>query len=153
VLSLAMILHHHLHSSAQKMLWSSNAGPLSFLNSLAHAPPGASLVRQPKVSRLRLHRCCYHLFLDRWCDHLAPPWVLIGVGDRGSWSRVPHRRRRHCIDVGIVLLTHLLFYIRVTEDDNLADAGLPEKTAVEVGEEPPSKFLILRGIREDALLI
>jgi hypothetical protein len=38
VLKLAMILHHHPPSSAQKRLWISNADPLLFLDSSKHAP-------------------------------------------------------------------------------------------------------------------
>jgi hypothetical protein len=69
-------------------------------------PVGASLVRQPKASRLHLRRCCYRLLLDQGSDHhyyhLASPyqhhqcqwqrWLgLRTLQQKMTWLR--HRQR------------------------------------------------------------
>jgi hypothetical protein len=45
-------------------------------------------------------------------------------------------------DIDDILLTRLLFFIKVADDDDLAINGRTKKTMVEVIEEPPSKILI-----------
>jgi hypothetical protein len=52
-----------------------------------------------------------------------------------------------------MLLTHLLFFIGVAEDDDLVIAGQPEDTAIEVTKKLPGELLIPRCIRDEAFLI
>jgi hypothetical protein len=51
------------------------------------------------------------------------------------------------------LLTRLLFFIRVTENDDLAVVGWPKKTMVEVTKELSGEFLILLCIEESVFLL
>jgi hypothetical protein len=98
------------------------------------------MARQPKVSRLRLYHDVIAYFPIKGKTIiiivLHPLGIFIGVdGEGGSdWSRGPHSRRWHNISVGGSLLTHLLFFIGVAEDDDLAVIGCPEKVAVEITE-------------------
>jgi hypothetical protein len=48
---------------------------------------------------------------------------------------------------------HLLFFIGVAEDDDVAIVGRPKKLTVEVVEEFPSELLISRGVEEDVFRI
>jgi hypothetical protein len=66
---------------------------------------------------------------------LHPLGISIGIGGEGDWSRGPHSKRWCSIGIDGSFLTHLLFFIGVAEDDDLAVAGRPETTAVEVTEE------------------
>jgi hypothetical protein len=98
------------------------------------------MARQPKVSQLRLYRAVIAYFPIKGKTIiiiiLHPLEIFIGVGgDGGSgWSRGPHSRRWCNISIGGSLLTHLLFFIGVAEDDDLAVVGCPEKVAVEITE-------------------
>jgi hypothetical protein len=82
-----------------------------------------------------------------------PLGCIISVGGGGGWSRGLHRRRWHNIGIDGILLTHLLFFIEVVEDDDVSVTGRPKKTAVEVVEELPSELLIMQGVREENLLV
>jgi hypothetical protein len=62
------------------------------------------------------------------------PRVFIGVVDGGSFSRRLHSSRRHNIGVDGGLLTRLLFFIGVAEDDYLAVVGRSEEVVVEVAK-------------------
>jgi hypothetical protein len=84
---------------------------------------------------------------------LHPLGCFIGVSDRGGWGRGLHSRRWLNFGIGGVLLTHLHFFIGVTEYDDLAVVGWPKNTMVEVAKEPPGEILILRGVGEDIFLI
>jgi hypothetical protein len=84
---------------------------------------------------------------------LHPIGHNIGVDGGGGWSWGLHSRRWRDTSVGGILLTHLLFIIRVTEDDDVAVARRPKKTAVDVTEELLGELLIPRGIREKIFLI
>jgi hypothetical protein len=54
--------------------------------------------------------------------HLIGCIIIGGVG--GGWSRgVPKRRRD--FGVGVVILPHVLFFLRVTEDDNVVITRRP----------------------------
>jgi hypothetical protein len=57
------------------------------------------------------------------------------------------------IGVGGGLLTRLLFFIRIAEDDNVVVAGWLEQTVVEVVKESSSEFLMPRCIREGVVLL
>jgi hypothetical protein len=57
-----------------------------------------------------------------------------------------HIRRWCSFDISDILLTHLLFFIRVVEDDDIAVIRWPKKIVVEVTEESLGELLILRGI-------
>jgi hypothetical protein len=71
-----------------------------------------------------------------------PVWCTIGVGSGDGWGRGVHSRRWRDFNVGSILCTHLLFFIRVTEDDDIAVVGWPEKPMVEVTEELLEELLI-----------
>jgi hypothetical protein len=49
----------------------------------------------------------------------------IGVVDGGGWDRGPCSRRWRNFGISGLLLVHLLFFIGVIEDDDLAVAGRP----------------------------
>jgi hypothetical protein len=49
----------------------------------------------------------------------------IGIVGEGSWGQGPCSRRWRSFGVGGLLLAHLLFYIGVAEDDDLAIIGRP----------------------------
>jgi hypothetical protein len=78
---------------------------------------------------------------------------FFSVGGGGSWGRNPYSRRWCTIGVGGDLLTHILFFIRVTEDDELVIARCPQNVAVEVAEELPGELHIPQSIRDETLLI
>jgi hypothetical protein len=84
---------------------------------------------------------------------LHPIGCIISVDDRDSWSWELHGRMWRSIDLGGVLLAHLLFFIGVAEDDDVAIIGRPKKTAGKVAEELPREFFILRGVREEIFLV
>jgi hypothetical protein len=67
---------------------------------------------------------------------------IINTSGEDSWGQGVHNRRRSSFDVDNVLLTHLLFFIRVIEDDDVAITERPKKPTGEVVEEFPSEFLI-----------
>jgi hypothetical protein len=66
---------------------------------------------------------------------------IIDAGGRGSWGQRVHNRRWSSFGVNGVL-AHLLFFIRVIEDDDVAIVEQSKKPAVEVTEESPSELLI-----------
>jgi hypothetical protein len=91
------------------------------------------LTRQSKAHRPHLHHHYYHLAPDR-----APQCCRRGDG----WGREISNRRWCSFGIDGVLLTHLLFFIGVIEDDGIAIVGRPKKPAVEVIEELPGELLI-----------
>jgi hypothetical protein len=48
---------------------------------------------------------------------------------------------------------HVLFFIRVAEDDDVVVTERPKKFAVKFAEESPDELLVPHGVREDFLLI
>jgi hypothetical protein len=48
---------------------------------------------------------------------------------------------------------HILFFIGVAKDDDVAVTRRPKKPAVEVAEESLGELLILRGVREVIFLL
>jgi hypothetical protein len=114
-IKIAMTLHHHSHSPLQKNLWCNNVGSLLFLNSLVYAPCRhpfwrGSLKRTSLISTATI--IILHLF-----------GCVIGGGGGGGWSRGVCSRRWHDFGVGVVILTHLLFFVGVAENDDIAVAG------------------------------
>jgi hypothetical protein len=73
---------------------------------------------------------------------LHPLGCFIGIRGRGGWGRGLHSRRWRSIGVGGILFTCLLFFVRVTDDDDAAITRQPKKTTVEVTEVPLGKILI-----------
>jgi hypothetical protein len=71
-----------------------------------------------------------------------PVGCIIGIGDKDSWGRRVCSRRWRNFGVGGVLLAHLLFFIGVVEDDDIAVVRRPKKTTVKVIEELPGELLI-----------
>jgi hypothetical protein len=67
---------------------------------------------------------------------------VIGVINRGGWDQGPHSERWSSFGVGGILLTHLFFFIGVTEDDDFAIVGQPEDVAVEVTKKSSAELLI-----------
>jgi hypothetical protein len=45
--------------------------------------------------------------------------IIIGGGG-GRWSRGDYRRRWHIIDNNVVIIDHLLFFLGVADDNNVA---------------------------------
>jgi hypothetical protein len=84
---------------------------------------------------------------------LHPLDYFIGVGGGGDCGRDPCSRRRHNSGIGGDLLTHLLFLIRVAEDDDLAITRWPQDSVVKVTEESSGKLCIPRSIGDEALVI
>jgi hypothetical protein len=142
----AMTLHHHPHSPLQNNLWCNDAE--SFL--------------------LKFFKACPYIH-PFWCDglrhvdlgftvttiilhsngggatttitlHLVRFIIIVGGGGDRSQG-VPSRRRRG-FDVRAVILAHLLFFLRVAEDDDVAIIRRPSKATIEVAEELASNFLI-----------
>jgi hypothetical protein len=115
-------------------MWCRRAKPLSVLNSSKHAS-------------------CRHPF---WCDRLRTIGLIstitiivlhsfrciIGVGGGDGWGWGVHSRRWLSFGIGGVILMHLLFLIRVTEDDDVAVTGWPNKPTFEVTEELFGELLI-----------
>jgi hypothetical protein len=63
------------------------------------------------------------------------PRAFIVIGDGGSWNQRLHSNRRCNIGVHGGLLTCLLLFIGVAEDDHLAIAEWSEEVAVEVAKQ------------------
>jgi hypothetical protein len=78
---------------------------------------------------------------------------VIGVIGRGGWGRGLHSGRWSSFSVGGILLTHHLFFIEVTEDDDLAVVRRPEDTAAEIAKKSHRELLIPQGIRDETFLI
>jgi hypothetical protein len=93
-----MDLPHHHHASLQKNLWCNNAQPLKF-------SAAAATVCHPIRSFTLVG--------------------AIGFVDGGGWSWGPCNRRWCSFDISGLLLAHLPFFIRVTEDDDLIITGRP----------------------------
>jgi hypothetical protein len=53
-----------------------------------------------------------------------------------------HSRRWRGFGVGGVLLMHLLFFIGVTEDDDVVITEWPKRTTVEIAEQLLGNFLV-----------
>jgi hypothetical protein len=71
--------------------------------------------------------------------------TLVGAIDvisGGGWGRGACSRRWRYFSVGGLLLAHLLFFIRVTEDDDLVIARRPKDITVEVAKKPSGEILI-----------
>jgi hypothetical protein len=137
VLKIAMTLHHHLHSPLQKNLWSSNAGPMLFLNSSVPAPCRhpfwrGSLRQSGFDSVATATASCPIRGATVITTILHSLWCIISIG---SWGRGLHSGRWRIFDVSGILLTHLLFFIGVVEDDDFAIIRCPKELAVEVTEE------------------
>jgi hypothetical protein len=64
-----------------------------------------------------------------------------------------HSRRWSSFGVGGMLLVHLLFFVRVTEDDDFAVARRPEDLTVEVAKKSPGELLIMRVVMKETFLI
>jgi hypothetical protein len=73
---------------------------------------------------------------------LHPIGCFIGIGGGGGGSQGVYNRRWSSLGVDGGVLVRLIFIIRITEDDDFAVAGRPEKVAVEVTEELPGELLI-----------
>jgi hypothetical protein len=146
IISVAMILHHHHHSSLQNNLWCGNAQPLKFSLKQAslHVPPWRGSLRQVG-------------FISAAAATTYRPIngiTLISGIDRGGWGRGPHNRRWHSFGVGGILLVQLLFFfIRVTEDDDLAITERDKDVTVEVTEESFGELLIPCGVKVETFLI
>jgi hypothetical protein len=153
LLNLAMTLHHHPQSSAQKRIWSSNSRPLFSLKHACrrHHSWCGSLRRADFVSTtvaiayLPIEGKTIAIIV------LHSLGVFISVGGGGSWRWGLHSSRRRGIGVGDGFLMRLLFFIRVAEDNALAIARRPKNVAVEVTEESSGEFLIARGLRDETL--
>jgi hypothetical protein len=73
---------------------------------------------------------------------LHPVECVIVVDGGGSWSQGVSSRRWRGFGVGMVILAHLLFLIRVAKDNDIAVIGRPEKPMVGVAEELSGDLLI-----------
>jgi hypothetical protein len=71
---------------------------------------------------------------------LHPIGCFIGIGGGGGGNRGVYSRRRSSLGVDGGVLVHLIFVIRITEDDHFAVVGRPENVAVEVAEELPGEL-------------
>jgi hypothetical protein len=111
------------------------------------------LARHPKMNQLHLHRCCLCQLLIGGVITtiiiLQPRGCFISIGGGG---RGPGSRRRRSFDVGGILLTHL-FFIGVTEDDDLAVARRPKDVTADVTEKLFGELLISRGVTDETFLI
>jgi hypothetical protein len=67
---------------------------------------------------------------------------IIGISDGDEWGWGVHIRRWSRFGINGDLLTHLLFFIGATEDDDVVVVGRPKDLAVEVVEEPSGELLI-----------
>jgi hypothetical protein len=56
---------------------------------------------------------------------LDPIGCIIIVCGGGRWSQGVHKRKWCDTDIDTVILTHLLFFLGVTDDDNIAVIGRP----------------------------
>jgi hypothetical protein len=70
---------------------------------------------------------------------LRPFGHIRGIG---RWGRGVHSRRWSSFGVGGDLLTHLLFFIGVAEDDDVVIAGQPKEPTVEFAEESSDGLFI-----------
>jgi hypothetical protein len=84
---------------------------------------------------------------------LHPIERIIGSGDRDDLGQGVHSRRWSSFGVGGNLLVHLLFFIRVTEDDDISIAGWPKDPTAEVTKESSGELLIPRGVEESIFLL
>jgi hypothetical protein len=67
---------------------------------------------------------------------------LIVIGNTSRWSQGVPWRKWHGTGIGVVILAHLLFFLKVANDDNITIVGRPKMTAVEVTEQLAGNFLI-----------
>jgi hypothetical protein len=104
-----MTLHHHPHSPLQKNLWCSSVE--SFLLKFFKACPCRHPFWHDSLRHVGLVSTIITIIL-----HLMR-YAIIGSGG-GRWSWGVPSRRRHCFGISAVILTHLLFYIGVIEDDD-----------------------------------
>jgi hypothetical protein len=113
--STSISLHHHHHSSLQKNLWCNNAQPLKF--SLKHAslqaPPWRDSLRQ--VSFISIAAATAYHPIGGITNVGA-----IGVVGGGGWGQRSCSRRWHNFNVDGLLLVHLIIFIRVAKNDDLA---------------------------------
>jgi hypothetical protein len=84
---------------------------------------------------------------------LHPIRHIIGIGGANRRGRgVPNIRWSSFVGGGD-LLVHLLFFIRVAEDNDITVAKWPKKFTVEFTEESSSELGLTRDLMEDFLLI
>jgi hypothetical protein len=84
---------------------------------------------------------------------LHPIGCIIGVGGRDGWGLGVHSRRWSSFDIGGDFLAHLLFFIRVSKDDDITVAGWSKEPTIEVTKESLGELLILRGVGESIFLL
>jgi hypothetical protein len=95
----------------------------------------------------------HHFFAEEFALHLTggetvitiiwhPLGGVIDVDGGGGWSQRLQSRRWRSISVDGVVLTCLLFFNRVVDDDDVAITGWPKKTVIEVTEESHGEILI-----------
>jgi hypothetical protein len=73
---------------------------------------------------------------------LLPFGCIVGIGGRDGWGRGVQNRWWSSFGVNGVLLMHLLLFIRVAKNDDVAIAGQSKKPTVEVIKESLSELLI-----------
>jgi hypothetical protein len=92
VLQIAMVLHHHLHSLLQKNLWSSNVGPMLFLNlsmsiHCRHSFWRGSLRKAGFISTTAATVLCLIRGAIVITIILHPIRCIIGISGGGDWCR------------------------------------------------------------------
>jgi hypothetical protein len=78
---------------------------------------------------------------------------VISIGSGDGWGQGVHSGRWSDFSDDGVLLVHLLFFIRVANNDDIAIAGRPKKPAVEVIEESLGELLLPRSVGEGIFLL
>jgi hypothetical protein len=84
---------------------------------------------------------------------LHPLGCIINVDGEGGWGWGLYNKRWRGFGVGGVFLAHLLFFIKVVEDDDFAITGWPKELMIEVIEESFGKLIIPRDVRDEIFLI
>jgi hypothetical protein len=84
---------------------------------------------------------------------LHPIGCIIDGGGGDGWGQGIHSKRWSSFGVSGDLLVHLLFFIGVTEEDDVAVPGRTKKLTVEFTEGSLGELLIPRGVGEDFVLI
>jgi hypothetical protein len=84
---------------------------------------------------------------------LHPIGRIIGVIGGDGWGQGVYSRRWSSFDIGGDLLALLLFFIRVTENNDVAISRRPKKLMVEFGEESSGEHFITRNVGEAFLLV